>query len=718
MNITSPEASFLNFNYVDTNPCDDEADIALPVCGDLAIKAQISIENETLLEVDTNPIYIAVCDSDCNILIDNDIQVQPICNTRKFLTREDTEGYPEVDETSPINLCNEDYKTPIDTINFAACPFNAITSTDLTFDFHHYITGEDEVQLQLYIQNKVYIIEWNTLLSSPYTIQVADNVNFVRVKHYLSPTTDKASLLNFFTSVIDVNHGTTTTESGGTFTVANMPSISYINNNAFVDTPATLSSVNEVGKFFYWNNSALHYTALSKDDNVISFKYLYNLTAGQSYSIKYLFNSLYTNFSGDITLDNGVDPATVIPFNVTDYSGEIEGYLTAPSTAGYDITLSITDSGGHLNGFNIEDINIYNTVIYNLTASYGTIPTIELGTYTKTQLIAAISDRLGVDFNCEITSCCELPDIGFVALIGETYYEFDLKNYWNKGYIDFPAVATCETTYIYNYQYTNPLEDWDFDFCTFTNAYFEDIYLEGDPTNYGGIYVTDQDELWSGIMGAWGGTTYPICNDIITNTVYIELTFKVVDPELGVSRFKMKRTILSDVCLDCFTYCILDSEKNVIACSNQFQVTNDCCYVTKIEYGNNEDAFGFSYPSTTPITNTIQLPFFMHSPKHLTKEKIYRRTDGTYRRLSADIEKEYECETDFFHEYLHDKLIVALKHDNVTVTSNRLNITEQVSQQGDYSMNWNAKIDFTAKAEFKLRTYFNGKNNNCGGNCY
>lgn len=715
MNITSPEASFLNFNYVDTNPCDDEADIALPVCGDLAIKAQIGIENNTLLEVDTNPIYVAVCDSDCNVVIDNDTQVQPICSTYKFKTVIEGE---EIDETSQFNLCNEDYKTPIDTIDFAACPFNPITSTDLTFDFHHYITGEDEVQLQLYIQNKVYIIEWSLLLSSPYSIQVADNVNFVKVKHYLSPTSDKASLLNFFTSVIDVNHGTTTTESGGTFTVANMPSISYINNNAFVDTPATLGSVTNEGKFFYWNNSAIHYTALSKSDNVISYKYNYTLSGGQAYSIRYKFDSLYTNFSGNIIVDDGISPVSY-PFSVTDYSGEIEAFFFATGGSN-DITIEITNTNGHLNGFNIQDIFMYETVIYNVYAStsgigYAQIP---LGEYSKSSLKDKISELLGFDFDCEFTQCCNPPIIQFSADYGEGFGvsgDYTLTPYWNKGYIDFPAIPTCGFTYSYQYEY-QPGSEFSFNYCSFSNILFTDIYIEGDPTNYGGDIIPSAEDLWGAIMAFWE-ITADLCTTIYNNTLLPEITF-TVNVDGAISIFKMTRTETNNTCLDCFTYCILDSEKDVIACSNQFQVTNDCCYVTKIEYSNNEDAFGFSYPASTPVTNTIQLPFFMHSPKHLTKEKIYRRTDGTYRRLSADIEKEYECETDFFHEYLHDKLIVALKHDNVTVTSNRLNITEQVSQQGDYSMNWNAKIDFTAKAEFKLRTYFNGKNNNCGGGCY
>jgi hypothetical protein len=153
----------------------------------------------------------------------------------------------------------------------------------------------------------------------------------------------------------------------------------------------------------------------------------------------------------------------------------------------------------------------------------------------------------------------------------------------------------------------------------------------------------------------------------------------------------------------------------LVACSNLFEKVEDCCFVTKIEYSNNEDAFGFTYP--TGVTNSVNFPFFLHSPQYPTTEKIYKQTNGQYRRLSADIEKEYECETDYIQESYHDKLITALKHDTLIVTSNRLGFTTQMSQQGDYSPDWNSKIEFTSKAEFKLKKYFNGKNSNCGANC-
>mgnify|MGYP006266343937 CR=1 FL=1 len=709
MYISSPEASFLDFNYKETNSCDDEDNIALPVCGDVGIKAQIDIHTDELLDT-VFPFYVALCDNDCNVILDNNTQVQPICDIRKFnLIIEDT----EISDTDPLSLCSSENLNDYIDINFNPNPFDLITSSDFSFDFQVSPVGK---QLQLYIEDKIYIIEWNVIPTNyDYTIQ--GNVYFVKIHLELLDANSKNNLLSFLNDIIDVNHSTTSSYAGATFTIENIPANSYINNNEWISSPSTITVSNNIGKFFYYNNNILHYAAIGSTLQTIYYSFNYYLPAHE-YSFKFYYSSLYTNFVGNITFDDGVNPPTVVPFSITDYSGEIEALYTSTG-ATYNITINITDAGNHYNGFNITGIRAYYTQFFNVVASvsdegYVSVP---LGIYSKQGLIDKISELLGVDFNCQYSSCCELPNMQFQVDYGEGLEvtgQYTLRKYWNKGYIDFPAVSACGTTYRYNYQYIG-VNDFEFDFCNFTNAYFEDIYIEGIPNNFGGVTITDENELWLGILSAWGAAYYPICIDIDINIIYPEIVFKVVNSELGVCNFKMTRTVLSENCIDCFTYAILDLHKNVIGCSNLFRVSTDCCYVTKIEYSNNEDAFGFSYP--TGIKNTIQLPFYINSPKHIVKEKVYRNTDGTYKRLSADIEKEYDCETDYLKEYLHDKLIVALKHDTVVVISNRLNTTAAVSQQGDYQINWNNKTDFTAKAEFKLRTYFNGKNNNCGGNC-
>ena len=108
---------------------------------------------------------------------------------------------------------------------------------------------------------------------------------------------------------------------------------------------------------------------------------------------------------------------------------------------------------------------------------------------------------------------------------------------------------------------------------------------------------------------------------------------------------------------------------------------------------------------------------YPNQPQYKTKEDIYRTTGGRYRRLNADIEKEWTCETDYMTTDIHDRLITALKHDYVRVVSERFDIDDEVVQEGDYEVDWNEPTDFDAKAEFKIKKYFNGKNTNCGSGC-
>ena len=605
MNIISPEFSFLDFNYIDNDVCDNQSIVSLPVCNDLSIKAQFSIDSETETQT-TQPLYVAIADEDCNVILDDDIEITPICSKYKFYT---TYEEAEVLDTNPYNLCNTSNNDPILTQEFTINPFDLITSDDFSFE----LTFPKQTQLQLYIQTKKYILEWNTSASTE--INQLDNVYFVKIGYSGADTSSgrRTKFLSFLNDVIDVNHGTTSSLSVGVFTIEDIPEASYLNNSyGFINSESTTDVSGNIGKDFYWEYDSIKFQSIGTPVTPL-FSFEVALTYTDAYDFRYKYSALYTDFEGTITIDNGIDPPTVKNILFDSYSGEVTISYFATTTGTHTVTIEITNFGEHKNGLTINSIEQYNTVIFNVTNNIsGNIP---IGSYGKSELIALISSILGFDFDCEFTSCCEVPEIEFNILLADddTIYNYKLSSYWEKGFINFPEL---------------PL-------------------------------------------------------DSINN--------------------------------DCFTYAILDSEKNLIACSNLFHKEDDCCYITKIEYSNNEDSFGFTYPEG--VTNMVSLPFFLHSPSYPTTEKIYKQTNGVYKRLSADIEKEYECETDYFNEAIHDKLITALKHDNIIVTSNRLGIIDQMTQQGDYNLNWNSKIEFTAMAEFKLKKYFNGKNSNCGANC-
>jgi hypothetical protein len=604
LNIISPEFSFLDFDYFEySDACDSEALNALPMC-DLGIKGQIEIETDEDLPT-TTPIYIAIADSDCNVIYDADIEVTPICSLYKFYT--DFEG-DEVLVTNPYNLCNTDNDTPTETIEFITNPFDEITSTDLEFDM---ISATLATELQIYCENKIYIIRRNDGGVIGYTYTQTEDVYIVYIEGTVA--SNRAFILKaFLNEVFDVNHGTTSTYSGVTVNIANIPAGSYLNNYGLIGNISTVTASTNTGNWFYWKNSKINFSFTNQtvsDDIVYSFED--TLSGSNVYSFKFYYTSIYNDMTGSISFDDGTNPPTVINVNFDSYDGFVEVDFQATLNP---CTISINvDNNNHINGISFYKIEKYDTLLYNVTNNIsGNVP---VAVYSRAELIALISDLLGFDFDCEFTSCCTVPDIEFDITLpnDDSVYHYTLTSYWRKGFINFP-----------------------------------------------------------------------------------ELPLETIIPE-------------------CFTYAILDSNKDLVACSNLFEKVEDCCFVTKIEYSNNEDAFGFTYP--TGVTNSVNFPFFLHSPQYPTTEKIYKQTNGQYRRLSADIEKEYECETDYIQESYHDKLITALKHDTLIVTSNRLGFTTQMSQQGDYSPDWNSKIEFTSKAEFKLKKYFNGKNSNCGANC-
>lgn len=163
----------------------------------------------------------------------------------------------------------------------------------------------------------------------------------------------------------------------------------------------------------------------------------------------------------------------------------------------------------------------------------------------------------------------------------------------------------------------------------------------------------------------------------------------------------------------CFRYCILDQSKNIVACSNLFQHIQDNCYTTAIKYYNKEDSFGFRYPHDE-VYNRILLPFWIRFPEYPLTEKIQRLQDGTYNRISSNIEKEYPCITDYMPEWAHDRMVIALKHDVVIATAPFAKIQEEaVMVQGGYNTDWQDENLCDAQAKFKMKRNFNGINSNC-----
>ena len=621
LNITSSEFSFLTFN-APNETCSDEADILLPVCDNAKIKAQFNIDGDLPT---SEKLYVGICDSNCDIVYDDNIEVLPICNRYRWDTIYEDELRPESD---PYNICN---LNPVgdnlfENGNFDVNPFNEITTGDFMFSL---TTPADQTYFHLYIENKIYVIRYDAALLPGITrVTTVGNLTVLSVRFLGGEFAVLQKTVHLIQNYIDPVHGTTTTKTGTSFasnefTMLNMPAGSYLYDTkeilTNIDSVTAGSGLKLLNGFYNSETKKLNYYAFNTTfpQTEIEIKAdLFNL-------VNYKFKFKYATISNincvlDIldATDTVVVTRSIYPLEPSYTGVEVVEYFSAGADETYTLKLTFYASAG--NQITLDDFSCFESPRIHVTDSVATTgyTPIPEGYYNKEELYAIIEEILEMDFDCEFTNCCrEFTKIEFTHTFpdDDTQYIYQFNHFWNVGFINFPAID------------------------------------------------------------------------------------------------------LDNISTDCFSYCIFDAEKSQLACSNIFRKEIDCCYVSAIEYSSNENSMGFYYPEG--VTNYIQLPFYVHSPEYPKREKIYKRTNGTYARLATDIEKEYTCESEYLSEELHNKLITALNHDTLILTSNRLGFTAPMIQQGDYSPDWNSKIDFTAMAEFKLRKYFNGKNNNCGSSC-
>lgn len=114
-----------------------------------------------------------------------------------------------------------------------------------------------------------------------------------------------------------------------------------------------------------------------------------------------------------------------------------------------------------------------------------------------------------------------------------------------------------------------------------------------------------------------------------------------------------------------------------------------------------------------PFTNRIRLPFKLTRPQFPEDRSIYRKANGETKILSVTVKKTYEGETDWLPEKWHQRLAIALGHDNITIEGDKY--FGGVAKDGDYEIDWQTFLDYpTAKAKFSVQvTPFDNTNSNC-----
>lgn len=114
--------------------------------------------------------------------------------------------------------------------------------------------------------------------------------------------------------------------------------------------------------------------------------------------------------------------------------------------------------------------------------------------------------------------------------------------------------------------------------------------------------------------------------------------------------------------------------------------------------------------------NRSRLPFYITRPQFPEERNVFRLADGRTKVQSVIVRKVFDGETDWLPAEIHERLKIALAHDNVTIEGYRYLTGVGVVAEAEYNIQWNtALLDYPlAKADFKVEvTPFNVTNDNC-----
>ena len=249
-------------------------------------------------------------------------------------------------------------------------PFNEVTSNDLTFElpnipaFNTYFT--------IYISNKIYVIKFAEVVSvSPYTTTVVDsNTTIININIAFDTTPTPISLAGIagrlgtaLNDIIDVNHGTTSSVIGSLpypFTIANIPSGSYIDDNIYnllssiaSITPAVSGMYLKNGYFNTATNEIryLHINDLVSD--AMTIRANVNLVSGKKYKIRYNYSTIHSFQYAFAIFGYYTPPTTNL---ITNIDGTLEFEYTATVTGVHLFGISFLPNDSSISKINVGDI--------------------------------------------------------------------------------------------------------------------------------------------------------------------------------------------------------------------------------------------------------------------------------------------------------------------------------------------------------------------------
>lgn len=114
-----------------------------------------------------------------------------------------------------------------------------------------------------------------------------------------------------------------------------------------------------------------------------------------------------------------------------------------------------------------------------------------------------------------------------------------------------------------------------------------------------------------------------------------------------------------------------------------------------------------------PFRNRIRLPLKLSKAQFPSEREVFRLADGSSKTIKAIVKKTYQGSTDYISESWHQKTIIALSHDTVTIEGDKY--FGGVTLESDYEVGWQDFLDFpVAPASFTVQvTPFDATNANC-----
>lgn len=195
--------------------------------------------------------------------------------------------------------------------------------------------------------------------------------------------------------------------------------------------------------------------------------------------------------------------------------------------------------------------------------------------------------------------------------------------------------------------------------------------------------------------------------------------FRINDTTIG---FCWKETLAGTInnldCGECFQFGLTFPINNTSEGSFSFGFISNCmkkfcndCFMSVLEYSSDEDDAGFFYCADYNAVNRVRLPLYVSQPQFQETREVYTKSNGAQKVLKSILTKEFSGTVDQLSEAVHEKIMVALTHDNVSIKS--ADYVGGISKSGNYEITWTDNLCL-APATFKaVVTPYNVRNNNC-----